>query len=313
MDKTKLNNKEIEEKKEELPECFVIMPISDQEGYEDGHFKRVYEDIFIPAIEKAKFKPYRADDAKSSSVIHTTILRRLLEAPMAICDLSSRNPNVLYELGIRQAFDKPVVLVGDDHPSKIFDIGNINTHMYKKSLNYREVIEDQNKIKEMLEETYNNPGKEYNSLISVLKIESALNIDTYNKDFQESDVIKIMYQELISLKGDIREMNNKLKGDEGDEESAITIKDRGASINKKLVISRYAYNKIMKDNESMLEAERGGVSDEFLSTMINILLTGIETFIEKHGAYITSSKWEELKLLRAQLIGKKNELIININ
>lgn len=46
---------------------------------------------------------------------------------MAICDLSSRNPNVMYELGIRQAYGKKVVLIQDDATDKIFDVAGINT------------------------------------------------------------------------------------------------------------------------------------------------------------------------------------------
>ena len=90
---------------EEKKDCFVIMPISDPEGYDEGHFKCVYEDLLGPAIEAAGYMPKRADDDKSTSMIHVNIIRDIIEAPMAICDLRTRNPNVLFELGIRQAFD----------------------------------------------------------------------------------------------------------------------------------------------------------------------------------------------------------------
>lgn len=79
--------------------CFVVMPISDPDGYVKGHFRHVYQDIIQPACQQAGFKPFRADEVKQSNLIHLDILQRLLEAPMAVCDLSSRNPNVLFELG----------------------------------------------------------------------------------------------------------------------------------------------------------------------------------------------------------------------
>lgn len=46
------------------PECFVVMPITDPEGYDKGHFTKVYEDIFKPACDAAGFKPVRADEVK---------------------------------------------------------------------------------------------------------------------------------------------------------------------------------------------------------------------------------------------------------
>ena len=102
-------------------ECFVIMPISDHDGYEKGHFRRVYEDIIIPACEKSDYKAVRADEVEETDIIHLSILKKIIEAPMAICDLSTRNPNVLFELGLRQAFDKPVVLIQEKGTERIFD------------------------------------------------------------------------------------------------------------------------------------------------------------------------------------------------
>ena len=48
---------EKEDNKKEL--CFVIMQISDQGDYPKGHFDKVYEQIFQPAIEAAGYKPYK--------------------------------------------------------------------------------------------------------------------------------------------------------------------------------------------------------------------------------------------------------------
>lgn len=148
-------------------QCFVIMPISDPKDYEQGHFKCVYEDILIPAIEEAGYIPKRADDDKSSSMIQVNIIQDIIESPMAICDLSSRNPNVLFELGIRQAFDLPVVLVQEEGTPRIFDISTINTIDYRKTLLYRDVIEDREKIKEAILQTKDNT-RGINSIIRLL-------------------------------------------------------------------------------------------------------------------------------------------------
>ena len=47
---------------EDKKKCFVIMPISDAEGYDKGHFTRVYEHLVKPAVIEAGFEPMRADD-----------------------------------------------------------------------------------------------------------------------------------------------------------------------------------------------------------------------------------------------------------
>jgi len=123
----------------EKPVCFVIMPISDIEQYPTGHFKRGYKYLIEPACDKAGFNPLRADDVMKTNHIIIDVLQQLIKADMAICDLSSRNPNVLYELGIRQAFNKPVTLIKDTTTERIFDIQGIRDVGYDKALRVDQV------------------------------------------------------------------------------------------------------------------------------------------------------------------------------
>jgi len=46
--------------------CFIIMPISDCDGYDEGHFSKVYEDIFKPACNECGFEAIRADEVKQT-------------------------------------------------------------------------------------------------------------------------------------------------------------------------------------------------------------------------------------------------------
>lgn len=64
--------------------------------------------------EETGYEAYRIDENKISNSIINKIFSAIQECPMVICDLSNRNPNVLYELGLRQACDKPVVSIQDD-------------------------------------------------------------------------------------------------------------------------------------------------------------------------------------------------------
>jgi hypothetical protein len=126
-----------------LPDCFVLMPFTDPPGYDAGHFEGVYGDIFAPACKKAGFTPRRADSNLHTSLIHLDILNMILDAPMALCDLTAHNPNVIFELGMRQAFDRPVVLVQEVGTKRLFDINGLRTHNYRKARLYGEVRKDQ--------------------------------------------------------------------------------------------------------------------------------------------------------------------------
>lgn len=129
------------------------MPISDADGYEKGHFNRVYEHLIKPACELGGLEAYRVDDDKASDIIHCEIFSQLVNSPMAICDISSRNPNVFFELGVRLAFNKPVTIIKDDKTEKAFDIGIIKYIDYDSRLQYGEVIKAHKDIAESLKQT----------------------------------------------------------------------------------------------------------------------------------------------------------------
>ncbi|PWV51400.1 hypothetical protein [Chitinophaga sp. S165] len=194
--------------KTKTQECFVIMPIADADGYDKGHFKKVYEDLYKVACEKAGFQAIRADDVKQTNLIHLDILQKLVSSPMAICDLSNRNPNVLFELGLRQAFDKPTVLVQEMGTPKIFDISPLRYYEYRKELRYREVLEDQEAISNAIMATKeaSDNGEGVNSIISLLSLSSPASL----KDITENDsakMLQVVMSEMNELRADFKKLS----------------------------------------------------------------------------------------------------------
>jgi hypothetical protein len=206
----------------EKENCFVIMPITDPDGYDKGHFQKVYEDIFKIAIDKSGFNPIRADEVLQTNFIHLDILQKLIDSPIAVCDLSSRNPNVLFELGLRQAFDKPTVLVQECGTQKIFDIAPLRMTDYRKELNYREVLEDQISISEAIKATKiaTDKGDGINSLINLLSLSSPATL----KDITDKDstrMFQIMMAEINELRVDFRQSIKRIERPESYEDKFI--------------------------------------------------------------------------------------------
>lgn len=155
--------------------CFVVMPISDQEGYEKDHFDRVYNHLIVPAIKKAGLEPKRADEEQVTNDIRLDIIKKILESDHVICDLSAKNPNVFYELGMRQAFDKSITLIKDYKTPKVFDVAGIRTIYYDENLRIDniepKITEISNSIEKTLEHTETYPYE--NSIIRQLGITAA--------------------------------------------------------------------------------------------------------------------------------------------
>lgn len=105
--------------------AFVIMPFVEKtEQYPHGFFEEVLKNLITPAAVEAGF---RVETAKreGSDVIQSTIVNDLLGADLVIADLTEHNPNVLFELGLRMAFEKPIALIRARGTPPIFDVDNL--------------------------------------------------------------------------------------------------------------------------------------------------------------------------------------------
>lgn len=176
-------------REEKLKKCFVIMPISDVDGYPKGHFDRVYEFIIKPACMQAGFDAIRADVTAKTNVIMVDILKHVYDCDMAICDLSARNPNVFYELGFRQAFNKKTVLMIDEKTTRPFDISAIRSFEYQSSLRIDLVNEAIGKLVKALTETEAMTEDETNSLLKLLAIDSPAKLPQSLKLSDDSSLI----------------------------------------------------------------------------------------------------------------------------
>lgn len=104
--------------------CFVMMPFLNPLG-------SYYEKIYKLAIEKAGLIPIRADtDIFGTGKIIDQIFTGINNAKVLIAELTSRNPNVFYELGLAHALKKPVVLVSSNEGDVPFDLHHIRVIYY---------------------------------------------------------------------------------------------------------------------------------------------------------------------------------------
>lgn len=226
--------------KKEQKDCFIIMPIADADDYPKEHFSHVYENIIKPSCEMSGHKAVRADEVKETNLIHLDILKKLIEAPIAICDLSNRNPNVLFELGIRQAFDKPVVLIQEEGTPKIFDITPLRYLEYSKDMKYHDVLSMQNKLKDAIEATAAAEGDStnVNSIVKLLALNSPAQIPDLENG-KESLALEVLQAEMRNMR-QMMEMSMF----------------EGRKSNRKGSISAIEYERISNNLEKLISTKR---------------------------------------------------------
>lgn len=106
--------------------CFTIMPFG---GWLDDY----YREIYCPAITAAGLEPHRADDLFRPSTIVNDIWAYTKKARLVLADLSGKNPNVFYELGLAHALAKPAILVAESMEDVPFDLRALRVLVYDKN------------------------------------------------------------------------------------------------------------------------------------------------------------------------------------
>jgi len=108
-----------------MSQCFVIMPFG-------GEFDRLYTLVIRPAVEASGLSVVRADEIYSTNAIVDDIYRAITSAELCIADVSGRNPNVSYELGMAHASRKQVILLTQDIEDVPFDYRHLRLLKYDR-------------------------------------------------------------------------------------------------------------------------------------------------------------------------------------
>ena len=107
------------------PHAFVVMPFGRKPDL-DGmliDFNHVYDQYLAPALSTAGLEVFRADQEQRAGGIIPDLLQELLLADLVVADLTTNNPNVWYELGVRHGLRaRGVVLVCGGRSTTAFDV-----------------------------------------------------------------------------------------------------------------------------------------------------------------------------------------------
>jgi hypothetical protein len=109
--------------REFLDSCFVMMPFG-------GWFDRYYQEVYVPAIKAAGFEPVRSDELFTTGSVVEQIWDQVGKSTVLFADLSDKNANVFYELGLAHAARKPVVLAAKNIDDVPFDLRHLRVIVY---------------------------------------------------------------------------------------------------------------------------------------------------------------------------------------
>jgi tetratricopeptide (TPR) repeat protein len=138
--------------------CFVVMGFGVKTDYATGRkldLNKSYRLLIKPAVEEKGLVCVRADEIRHSGAIDVPMYQELLTADVVIADLSTANPNALYELGIRHALrPRTTIVISENKLPYPFDLNHISILGYSHlgdAIDYEEVMGFRQKLKETLE------------------------------------------------------------------------------------------------------------------------------------------------------------------
>jgi hypothetical protein len=162
---------------EARPKCGIVMPISACDACTEQHWSEV-KAIITDAVETVGFSASLVSDADDVGIIQKRIIQNLYDNPIVVCDVSAKNPNVMFELGMRLAFDKPTIIVKDDKTSYSFDTSPIEHLEYPRDLRFSKIVDFKRNLGEKVKAT-------------VARAENDQSYTTFLKHFGKFSVAKL--------------------------------------------------------------------------------------------------------------------------
>ena len=138
--------------------CGIVMPISPIDGCSAEHWaevKQIIQDA-VDTIEQPKFTAKLVSDADDIGVIQKRIVQGVYNSDIIVCDVSGKNSNVMFELGMRLAFDKPTVIIKDDKTDYSFDTSIIEHIGYPRDLRFSKIVSFKKNLAEKIAATYSS-------------------------------------------------------------------------------------------------------------------------------------------------------------
>ncbi|MCD9186230.1 MAG: DUF4071 domain-containing protein [Pyrinomonadaceae bacterium] len=147
--------------------CFVAIGFGPKIDYETGRLldlDKTFEYLIKPVFEELDIECFRAKEIRHSGIIDVPMYEWLLKADIVVADISTLNPNALYELGVRHAL-RPfsTIVISEDKLRYPFDINHTLIQSYEhlgKDIGISEARRFTRELKKLVEEILSNKKKD---------------------------------------------------------------------------------------------------------------------------------------------------------
>lgn len=167
--------------------CFVIMPYNtrtDADGHEHN-FEEVFRQLIAPPLTQLGLRCERSKDTAEQGLIHKSMIDQILDWELAIVDITSANPNVFYELGIRHtARPYGTIIICHEGTKPPFNINGVRIIKYSIGADRLRIAQEAIRDAAIASLTH----RSHDSLVH--QIVPSLNLSRKSKVLQHRDIIQ---------------------------------------------------------------------------------------------------------------------------
>lgn len=134
--------------------CFVIMPFSSTKTHSEDYWSRHFTHFLKPLIEECgDIAAFRSEPLRGS--ITNQIITDLIFSQIVVADITDYNPNVFWELGVRQSFRHGTITIAEEGTKPPFDITTKGILYYNSD--HQNIGEFKKKFQEAIRDCVENP------------------------------------------------------------------------------------------------------------------------------------------------------------
>ena len=106
--------------------CFILMPFGDE-------MVPIYNKIKEIIADDHKLICLRADDIYSAGIVIQEVWDNIQKAQIIVADITDKNPNVFYEMGLAHAINKNIIIIAQKEDDVPFDLRHLRVIIYDKN------------------------------------------------------------------------------------------------------------------------------------------------------------------------------------
>jgi hypothetical protein len=183
---------------EEIKSCFIIMPFSQTEHHSQEYWTNHFEYYLKPLIEKTgKLSVFRSEPLKGN--IASQIITDLINSYIVVADLTDHNPNVLWELGVRQSYKHCTITIAEKGTKIPFHFSHKGILEYNGDHLNNQYFEEQ--LSKALDLCMNSPEEPDSPILEAIGGRGSLYSIIHEEENNRK--LKVVKQEIIQNEKDI--------------------------------------------------------------------------------------------------------------